>query len=276
MEREVLVVVGAGGMGQDVAQRIGSGLRVLLADVDASTLDAAAARLGDAGYSVTTSIVDVTSRESVSALARHAESLGPVTRLVHTAGLSPVQASVPAVLAVDLLGVALVTDEFGSVIASGGAGVIIASMSGYFHPDVLTPAEASALRSMPADDLLSLPVAAEANFKDAGMAYSFAKFANRLRVQGASRSWGERGARINSVSPGVISTAMGRAELDGPSGARMRAMVDGSAARSLGTPEDIAVAVDFLLSPAARFISGTDLLVDGGAVAAVLGAGFAR
>ena len=272
MTQDVLVITGAGGMGLAVARRLGSGAQVLLADVDPARLDAAAARLGEDGYRVATRVVDVSSAESVAALARHADGLGPVTGLVHTAGLSPVQASVPAILAVDLLGVALVAEAFGAIVADGGAGVVIASMSGYFHQNTLTPREAAALRGAPAAELLALPIAAEKNFKEPGVAYSFAKFANRLRVQGASRAWGERGARINSVSPGVISTAMGRAELGGASGGRMRGMIENSAAKRPGTPEDIAAAVEFLLGPASRFVSGTDLLVDGGAVAGVLSA----
>lgn len=268
MTNDVLVITGAGGMGLAVARRLGSGAQVLLADIDPIGLEAAASRLSEDGYRVATCVVDVSSRESVAALAKQASGLGPVTRLVHTAGLSPVQATVSAILAVDLLGVALVAEEFGEVMAPGGAGVVIASMSGYFHPDTVAPEQAAALRNAPAAELLSLPVAAKENFKNPGMAYSFAKFANRLRVQGASRTWGERGARINSVSPGVISTAMGRAELSGASGTRMRGMIANSAAKRPGTPEDIAAAVEFLLSPAADFVSGIDLLVDGGAVAA--------
>jgi len=271
MTQDVLVITGAGGMGLAVARRLGSGKQVLLADIAPAGLDAAAARLGDDGYRVDTHVVDVSSPESVAALAKHAADLGPVTGLVHTAGLSPVQASVKAILAVDLLGVALVAEEFGAIMAPGGAGVVIASMSGYFHPDTVPPEQAAALRNAPSDELLALPVAAEGNFKEPGLAYSFAKWANRLRVQGASRAWGERGARINSVSPGVISTAMGRAELGGASGTRMRAMIENSNAKRPGTPEDIASAVEFLLGPNSSFVSGIDLLVDGGAVAAVLG-----
>ena len=130
-KQDVLVITGAGGMGLAVARRLGSGKHLLLADVAPAGLDAAAARLGDDGYRVDTHVVDVSSPESVAALAKHAADLGPVTGLVHTAGLSPVQASVKAILAVDLLGVALVAEEFGAIMAPGGAGVVIASMSGY-------------------------------------------------------------------------------------------------------------------------------------------------
>jgi NAD(P)-dependent dehydrogenase (short-subunit alcohol dehydrogenase family) len=269
MADNVLVITGAGGMGLAVARRLGSGTRLLLADVDPVGADAAAARLREDGYRVVARAVDVSSPKDVADLARHAADLGPVTGLVHTAGLSPVQAKIPPILAVDLLGTALVLEEFGKVMASGGAGVVVSSMSSYFHPGTIPPDQAAALRNAPAAELLDLPAAAEKNFADPGAAYSFAKLANRLRVEGASRAWGERGARINSVSPGLISTAMGRAELDGASGGRIRALIDGSAAKRSGTPEEIAAAVEFLLGPSASFISGIDLLVDGGAVAAV-------
>lgn len=273
LKQDVLVITGAGGMGLAVARRLGSGARVVLADIDPIAIEACEGPLSEDGYRIFPQVVDVSSAESVAALARFAADLGPVTGFVHTAGLSPVQAPIRAVLAVDLLGVALVLEEFGAVMAPGGAGVIISSMSASFHPDAAPPDLAAALRTAPAAELLALPAADPEGFRDAGTAYSFAKFANRLRVQGASRTWGERGARINSVSPGVISTAMGRAELDGASGDRMRAMIKNSSAGRAGTAEDIAAAVEFLLSPSASFISGIDLLVDGGAVAAVLSEG---
>ncbi|MGW7518432.1 SDR family oxidoreductase [Streptomyces sp. NPDC054796] len=269
MSRSTLVVIGTGGMGQAVARRIGSGHRLLLADHDTVALDAAAERLRAEGHEVATQPVDVSSREAVHALAERAAALGPVTRLVHTAGLSPVQADIRAVLAVDLLGVALVVEEFTEVVQPGGAGVVIASMAGYNYTAALSPEQEAALATTPADELLGLPFAAEDAFAHSGAAYSFAKRANQLRMRHASVTWGARGARINSVSPGIIATPMGQAELDNSSSGRyMRAALEGSNAGRLGTPEDIAHAVDFLLGPAAGFISGTDLLVDGGVTAA--------
>jgi len=120
---------------------------------------------------------------------------------------------------------------------------------------------------MPAEELLGLQACS--NITSSQMAYPFAKRANQIRVAAAAVTWGERGARINSISPGVISTAMGRLELDSESGALMRAMVENSGLRRLGTPEDIAAATEFLLGPSASFVTGTDLLVDGGVVAAI-------
>jgi NAD(P)-dependent dehydrogenase (short-subunit alcohol dehydrogenase family) len=169
-------------------------------------------------------------------------------------------------LAVDLLGVALMIDEFGRVIEPGGAAVVIASMAGHMQP-ALDPAVAQRLATAPTDELLSLEACS--TITSSQMAYPFAKRANQLRVAAAAVSWGERGARINSISPGVISTAMGRLELSSESGTLMRAMVDNSGLRRLGTPEDIAAATEFLLGPSASFITGTDLLVDGGVIAAI-------
>ncbi|UGQ12585.1 SDR family oxidoreductase [Yinghuangia sp. ASG 101] len=270
MTEQVVVVIGVGGMGQAIASRLGPGTRLVVADHDEKTLEAVADRLAGEGYRVTAQKVDVASRASVSALAASAAALGDVRSIAHTAGLSPTQAPVPAILAVDLLGVALVLEEFGEVIAPGGAAVVIASMAGHMVPPFAAE-QAGQLATTPADELLSLPVCDAANFPDSGAAYAFAKRANLLRVRAAGGAWAARGARVNSISPGVIATPMGQAELNSESGAGMRAMIDASNAKRLGTAADIAAATEFLLSPAASFISGTDLLVDGGVVAAVTG-----
>ncbi|MFF8557445.1 SDR family oxidoreductase [Streptomyces albidoflavus] len=267
MGRNVVVVIGVGGMGEAIARRQGPGNRLLLADFDEATLAAVAERLRGQGHEVVTQAVDVSSASSVTALAEAAAGLGPVTQVVHTAGLSPVQASPAAVLRVDLLGTALVVDEFGHVVAPGGAGVVIASMAGHMLRTPLTAEQESALAHTPAGELLRLPFADPEALGQG--AYGLAKYGNRLRVQAASAAWGARGARINSLSPGVIATPMGQQELDGASGRTMRAMVAASGTGRLGTPEDIAEAAAFLLGPGASFITGNDLLVDGGVVAAL-------
>ncbi|HTZ12372.1 MAG TPA: SDR family oxidoreductase [Mycobacterium sp.] len=266
MTDDVLVIIGVGGMGLSIARRVGAGRTIVLADVNAAGLKAAADALGNDGHRVLTREVDVTSRASLAAVAEMAGAAGRVKSVVHTAGLSPQQASADAVLAVDLLGVALMIDEFGRVIEPGGAAVVIASMAGHMQP-ALDPAVAQQLATAPTDELLSLEACA--NITDSRIAYPFAKRANQLRVAAAAGSWGQRGARINCISPGIISTAMGRLELSSESGALMRAMVDNSGLRRLGSPEDIAAATEFLLGPSAAFITGTDLLVDGGVIAAI-------
>lgn len=179
------------------------------------------------------------------------------------------QASTEAILKVDLAGVAYSLEEFGKVVAAGGAGVVIASMAGTMAAGRLPAEMEGALARTPCDQLLTLPFLQAGALPDPGGAYGIAKRANQLRVQAASLTWGARQARLNSISPGVISTPMGQQELAGESGTMMRMMIDGSPTRRLGTPADIANAVAFLLGPDSAFITGTDLLVDGGVVAAV-------
>jgi len=265
---DVLVVIGVGGMGRLIARRQGAGKTVVLADFNEQALTTLAEQMAADGHRVETHRVDVSSRESVRELAAAAARLGNVTQLAHTAGLSPTQADVERVLAVDLAGVAFVLDEFGAVIAPGGAGVVIASMAGQMWPPLPADQEL-ALATTPADELLGLPFLGPDHINHPGIAYAIAKRANHLRVAAASVPWGRRGARINSISPGIISTPMGRQELESESGAMMRAWVESSGTGRLGTPDDIAAATAFLLGPDASFVTGTDLLVDGGVVAAV-------
>lgn len=265
-DKEVLVVIGCGGMGLSIARRVGAGRAIMLADISRSGLDAASEALSNEGHHVLAQEADVTSRASVAAVADAAAATGRVTAVAHTAGLSPQQASADAVLAVDLLGVALSLDEFGRVIEPGGAGVVIASMAAHLQP-ALEPEVERQLATTPADELLGLQACSA--ITDSRLAYPFAKRANQIRVSAAAAAWGQRGARINCISPGVISTAMGRLELSGESGGLMQAMVDNAGLRRIGTPDDIAAATEFLLGPAAAFITGTDLLVDGGVIAAI-------
>lgn len=268
MTSDVLVVVGVGGMGQAIARRQGPGKTVLLADFNRETVELVATSMTRDGHNVHTLQVDVSSPDSVDRLARRAKELGTVGQLVHTAGLSPAQASAEAVLRVDLLGVALVLDAFGKIIAPGGAGVVVASMAGYLFP-AFTAEQERALARTPADELLTLPYVSPDTVTDSALAYGLAKRANHIRVQAASTAWGLRGARVNSISPGCIATPMGHLELDSPVGDGIRSMVATSATGRLGTPDEIAAAVAFLLGPDAAFITGVDLLVDGGVVAAL-------
>lgn len=272
MARDVLTVIGVGGMGQAIARRLGAGKTVLLADRDEAVLASLGESLSADGHHVETRSVDIALPESVCALAEFAVSLGNVTQLAHTAGLSPSQASANAILAVDLLGTALVLQEFGEVVAPGGAGVVIASMAGHMFPPLSAEHE-RALAHTPARELLVLEFVSPDTVTDPGIAYGIAKQANHVRVRSASAQWARRGARINSISPGIISTPMGRQELDSPVGDGMRAMIAMSATGRVGTPEDIAAAAAFLLGPEASFITGTDLLVDGGVVAATKAGG---
>lgn len=265
---DVLVVLGGGSMGAACVRRMGSGRRVVIADVHPSSADAVAEPLRADGFDVTTLAADVTDGAAVDALAEQAAALGPVRAVVHTAGVSPVQAPAELVVRVDLLGAAHMLASFEGVVAPGGAAVVIASMAGHVIPPLASEDEAAIRTSEPAG-LLSVPCVRDAAAGDPGLAYGFAKRAIGVLIAKASLAWGRRGARVCSISPGVISTPMGRAELDGGSGDFMRMMVAASGTGRLGTPDDIAIAAEFLLSPQASFITGTDLLVDGGAVAAL-------
>ncbi|MBV8346131.1 MAG: SDR family oxidoreductase [Mycolicibacterium sp.] len=265
---DVLVVIGTGGMGRAVARRLGAGRAVVLTDVAEDLLDATADELIHDGHDVVKSNVDVTSHDAMAELARLAASSGRITKVVHTAGLSPEQGSVQQILAVDLAGVAFTLEEFGRVIEPGGAGVVIASMAAHMYPPFEADVERQ-LATTPADELLGLDACSPQRITSSQLAYPFAKRANLVRVAAASRSWGERGARINSISPGVISTAMSRRELAGDSGEFMRQMIKASGTGRIGTPDDIAAAAEFLLGPSASFLTGIDLLADGGVIAAV-------
>lgn len=265
---QLVVVIGVGGMGETIARRRGCGARLILADANDTTLKSVAAGLDRDGYDVATQHVDVGSRESVCALAEFAAAAGPVNQMVHTAGLSPIQAAAEAILRVDLYGAALVMEVFGGVMAPDGAGIVIASMAGHLMGS-LPPDQEKDLMVTPADELLALPFLQ--CIVEPGHAYALAKLANRLRVMTESVRWG-RGtkARLNSISPGVIATSMGREELDGDSGQVMRAMIAASGTGRIGTPADIADAAAFLLGPQSSFITGSDVLVDGGVVGAAL------
>ncbi|RAY12405.1 short-chain dehydrogenase [Actinomadura craniellae] len=268
MAQGVFVVIGVGGMGLAIARRLGSGYDLLLADRDEAVLEAAATALSREGQQVVAQPADVSVRGSVAALAERAAALGPVLRLAHTAGLSPARAPVQDIIDVDLLGVAYVLEEFRRVIASGGAGVVITGMAGHGLEELPYEHE-NRLAELPSGELAGSPMLAARRFADGEHAHAFAKRAGRLRVRAASVSWGHVGARINSISPGVVSTPAGLAELESPNGPALKEMIDGSAVGRVGTPGDVAAAAEFLLGPAASFITGTDLLVDGGVTAAI-------
>jgi len=254
---DVIVVIGAGQIGQAIARRVSAGKHVLLADLRQENADTAAEIFADAGYDVSTATVDVSSRESVHALVETATTLGDVTRVIHAAGVSPSQASVETILAVDLYGTALVLEEFGNVIAPKGAGVVIASMSGH-RLGALTAEQNAALAMTPADQLLSLPMLQPEQVKDSLHAYQLSKRGNALRVMAEAVRWGKRGARVNTISPGIVITPLAKDELNGPRGEGYRRMLDLCPAGRAGTPDEVATLAALLLGPDGAFITGSD------------------
>ena len=263
----VIVVIGAGSIGQAIARRISAGKHILLADLRQDNVDAAAKVLRDAGFTVSTTIVDVSLRASVHALVETAAAIGSITGVIHAAGVSPSQAPPATILKVDLYGTALVLEEFGNVIAHGGAGVVISSQSGHRLP-ALTPAQDKALATTPADELLALPMLQPAQVTDPLHAYQISKRGNSLRVMAEAVRWGKRGARVNTISPGIIITPLANDELKGPRGAGYRRMIELSAAARAGTPDEVGTVGALLMGPEGGFITGSDFLMDGGVTAA--------
>lgn len=262
----VVVLIGAGSIGRAIARRVAPGHVLLVADLHEDAAQAAVRGFLDDGFDARPAQVDVADADSVTALAEHAASLGAVTHVIHAAGVSPVQASAQAVIAVDIVGTALVLEEFERVIAPGGTGIVIASQAGHMLPP-LDEATSHALAQIPARELAALP--ALASISDSTHAYIMAKRANILRVQAVALTWGDRGARVNSISPGIIMTPLTRDEMSGPGAAGYQAMIDASPAKRVGTPDEIGEAAAFMMG--ATFLTGADLLIDGGVVAAIVG-----
>jgi NAD(P)-dependent dehydrogenase (short-subunit alcohol dehydrogenase family) len=263
---DVVVLVGAGSIGQAIARRVSAGKRVVVADLRQDNAAAAAKTLADAGFEATTATVDVASRASVQALAAQASQLGTVTGLIHAAGVSPTQASPATILKVDLYGTALVLEIFGDIIGAGGAGVVIASQSGHRLP-ALTPEQDKALATTPTEQLLALPMLQPDQMTDPLHAYQVSKRGNSLRVMAEAVRWGKRGARVNTISPGIVITPLANDELSGPRGPGYRRMIDLCPAGRAGTPDEVGTVGALLMGADAGFITGSDFLMDGGVTA---------
>ncbi|MCE0763493.1 SDR family oxidoreductase [Pseudonocardia kujensis] len=254
-------MIGLGGIGIATARRLGAGRHLVLADNSSARHDQVAQMLADEGHDVDVATLDITDRSAVGSLAHHASGVGPIAAVVHTAGISATMANSRDIYRVDLVGAAHVIEEFCAVAVAGTSMTCIASRFGYRHP--VDTALEDLLAMTPADRLLLLPEL-DVDGNDLRKAYHLAKRGVQLRVRAAASAWGKVGARINSVSPGITLTPMSRQELEGPSGARMRASLESAPVPRAGTPDEIAAAVAFLSGPEAAFITGTDLLVDGG------------
>ena len=264
MIKQVSVLVGAGSIGQAIIRRVSAGKLIVLADYSEENAKRAAKTLEDAGFECSTIQCDLGSKEDILKMVEYAISKGEVTSLVNAAGVSPSQAPVEEILRVDLYGTSVLLEEFGKVIAEGGSGVIISSQSGHRLP-ALSKEQNDALATTPVDELLKLPFLKEIN--DTLKAYQYSKRCNVLRVAGEACKWGKRGATINSISPGIIITPLANDELHGPRAEGYLNMIKGMPAGRAGTPDEIGDLAEFLLSSRGRFISGTDILADGGCTA---------
>lgn len=261
---EVTVVVGAGGIGQAIARRISSGRHILVANHTQESADAAAKALASAGFETTAIQADVSDRAMIRAVIDKAQALGPIKALVQAAGVSPSQAPIEAILKVDLYGTAMLLEEFGKVMAQGGSGVVISSQSGYRMP-ALTVDQDTLLATAPAEELLKLDFVK--GVKDTLHAYQMSKRCNSLRVRGEAINWAKRGARINSISPGIIVTPLARDELFGERAEFYQAMLKQMPAGRAGTPDEVAALAALIMGPEGGFITGSDFLIDGGATA---------
>lgn len=265
--KDVIVVIGSGAIALAIARRVSVGKHILLADIKTENAQQAENTLSRAGFEVSTTLVDVRSRQSIQELVKTACDAGQVTGVIHTAGLSPSQASAQDLIRVDLYGSAVLFEEFGHVIAPGGSCVVIGSQSSHrLAVDALTQAQADALATLPPEDLLELPLVKE--IEDSLYAYQISKRCNALRVMSEAVKWGKRGARINCISAGIIFTPLAYDELNSAArGAFYRNMLEKSPAGRGGTPDEIGALAEFLFGPNGTYVTGSDLLIDGGATA---------
>ena len=267
MNKEVMILVGAGQIGMAIARRMGSGKKILVGDKKPENAKTIADILVNAGFDATPVVIDLSSRESIKEMIAEALKLGDIKMLINAAGVSPSQAPIEAILKVDLYGTAVLLEEVGKVIAEGGVGVTISSQSGHRMP-ALTPEDDWQLAMTPTEKLLSLPMLQPQNIKDTLHAYQLAKRCNVKRVMAEAVKWGHRGARINSISPGIIVTPLAIDEFNGPRGDFYKNMFAKCPAGRPGTADEVANVAELLMSDKGAFITGSDFLADGGATAA--------
>lgn len=264
--KDVIILTGAGQIGMAIARRIGYGKKIVVGDKKIENARAVAKIMNDAGYDVQPFVMDLSSRSSVTALISRAQEYGEISALINAAGVSPSQVSVETILNVDLYGTAVLLEEVGKVIKSGGSGVTISSQSGHRMPQ-LSPEQDEQLACTPTEELLNLDLLQPENIRDTLHAYQLAKRCNEKRVMYESVRWGEKGARINSISPGIIVTPLAVDEFNGPRGDFYRNMFAKCPAGRPGTADEVANVAELLMSDKGAFITGSDFLIDGGATA---------
>lgn len=264
--KNVMLLTGAGQIGMAIARRMGAGMKIVVGDKKLENAQAIARTMNEAGFDVLPMEMDLSKRESILALIVEGQKYGPITMLVNAAGVSPSQAPVEAILKVDLYGTAVLLEEVGKVIAPGGVGVTISSQSGWRMP-ALTAAEDELLATTPAEELLALDILQPENIRDTLHAYQMAKRCNEKRVMAEAVKWGARGARLNDIAPGIIVTPLALDELNGPRGDFYKNMFAKCPAGRPGTADEVANAAELLMSSKGAFITGSTILIDGGATA---------
>lgn len=264
--KDVMILTGAGQIGMAIARRMGYGMKIVIGDKNKANADMIAKTMNEAGFDTIPVETDLSSRTSILNLIAEAQKHGEISMLVNAAGVSPSQAPIETILKVDLYGTAVLLEEVGKVIKPGGVGVTISSQSGHRMP-ALTPEEDELLATTPTERLLSLDILQEGNIRDTLHAYQMAKRCNVKRVMAESVKWGERGARVNSISPGIVVTPLALDEFNGPRGDFYKNMFAKCPAGRPGTADEIANVAELLMSDKGAFITGSDFLIDGGATA---------
>lgn len=264
--KDVMILTGAGQIGMAIARRMGYGKKIVIGDKKLENAQAVAKIMKDAGFDTVALETDLSSRASIQNLLAEAQKLGRIAMLVNAAGVSPSQAPIEAILKVDLYGTAVLLEEVGKVIKEGGVGVTISSQSGHRMP-ALSAAEDEQLACTPTEELLKLDMLQPKNIRDTLHAYQMAKRCNEKRVMAESVIWGQKGARINSISPGIIVTPLTIDEFNGPRGGFYKNMFAKCPAGRPGTADEVANVAELLMSDKGAFITGADFLIDGGATA---------
>lgn len=266
MKKDVILWTGAGQIGMAIARRIGYGKKIVVGDKNLENANTIAKIMNDAGFDVEAIECDISSRESILNLIKKGQEYGEIAMLINSAGVSPSQAPIERILNVDLYGTAVLLEEVGKVIKVGGTGVTISSQSGH-RMEQLGAVIDEQLATTPTEELLKLDVLQPENIRDTLHAYQLAKRCNEKRVMAESVKWGERGARVNSISPGIIVTPLAIDEFNGIRGDFYKNMFAKCPAGRPGTADEVANVAELLMTDKGAFITGADFLIDGGATA---------
>lgn len=263
---DVVLLTGAGQIGMAIARRIAHGKKIVIGDKNIQNAEAISKIMTEAGFDVEIKECDISSRDSIKNLISFAQEFGQIAYFINAAGVSPSQAPIEVILKVDLYGTAVLLEEVGKVIKDGGVGVTISSQSGHRMKQLGAVIDEQ-LATTPTEELLELEVLQPENIDDTLHAYQLAKRCNVKRVMYEACRWGEKGARINSISPGIIVTPLAIDEFNGPRGDFYKNMFANCPSGRPGTADEVANVAELIMSDKGAFITGSDILADGGATA---------